>query len=410
MKVLHVTQGYFPAIGGTEFLIQRISEELIRQYGDEVTVFTTNCYSGEAFYNTRLPRMEAGWDEINGVKVRRFEVKSWVSQLIRKPQSIAYHLGLPGNQYLRALASGPLIPSLRRAIREHQADVVAASSFPLLHMYDSLRAAQSTKRPCVLIGALHPADDWGFNRPMIYQAIRQASHYIAYTGFEAQYVREHGIPAQQIETIGVGVDPTPYESIDCREARLRLGLPDVPVVGFIGQIAWAKGVSALIEAMQKVWTVLPETRLLIAGHRTMFCDKLEAMIAEFPEQDRQKIILKYNFTNEEKPWLFSAIDVLAYPSGFESFGIAFLEAWAAKKPVIGTRSGAIPWVVEQGVDGLLAPFMHVDRLAETLIVLLANPNYARELGKAGYQKMINHYTWEKVAARFRKVYSGTLNS
>ena len=86
MKILHVTQGYFPAIGGTEFLIQKISEELTRQFNDEVTVFTTNCYSGEAFYTPTLPRMQTGWEELNGVKIQRFPVRAWISQLIRNPQ------------------------------------------------------------------------------------------------------------------------------------------------------------------------------------------------------------------------------------------------------------------------------------------------------------------------------------
>ncbi len=81
MKILHVTQGYFPAIGGTEWLIQRLSEELVRQFGDEVTVFTTNCFNGEAFFSPQLPRLSTGWEEINGVKVRRFPVYSRISQL-----------------------------------------------------------------------------------------------------------------------------------------------------------------------------------------------------------------------------------------------------------------------------------------------------------------------------------------
>ena len=66
----HVTQGYSPAIGGTERVIQRLSEELVRTYGDEVTAFTTNCFSGEAFYDPqaggcrlgrkRLPASQSG--------------------------------------------------------------------------------------------------------------------------------------------------------------------------------------------------------------------------------------------------------------------------------------------------------------------------------------------------------------
>ena len=69
MKVLHVVQGYFPAIGGTDHLIQRVSEELVLQFSDEVTVFTTNCYSSEAFSTPWMPRMAHGWEEINGVHV-----------------------------------------------------------------------------------------------------------------------------------------------------------------------------------------------------------------------------------------------------------------------------------------------------------------------------------------------------
>ena len=42
MKILHVTQGYSPAVGGVEWLIQQVSEELVRSFGDDVTVFTTH--------------------------------------------------------------------------------------------------------------------------------------------------------------------------------------------------------------------------------------------------------------------------------------------------------------------------------------------------------------------------------
>ncbi len=404
MKVLHVTQGYYPALGGTEFLIQQISEELVKQFGDEVTVFTTNCYSGEAFFNHGLPTMKAGWEELNGVKVCRFPVKTQISRFFRVPQGIAYRLHLPGNQYLRALASGPMILGLKQAIRNFPADVVAASSFPLLHMFAAVDGARESGKGSVLHGGLHPVDRWAFDRSMIYHAIRRSGHYIANTEYEAQYAVSRGVPAEMIESIGCGVDPEPYLQIDPQEAKRRLGLEGVPVVGFIGQIAWAKGVGTLVDCMQAVWQVQPQAHLLIAGARTLFCDQLEKQIAELPESDRQKIILKYNFANEEKPWLFSAIDVLAYPSGYESFGIAFLEAWAAKKPVIGCRQGAVPWVIESGVDGLLVGFLEKGSLAESILLFLCNPQYAALVGEAGYRKMMQRYTWAEVARRFRKVY------
>jgi len=405
MKVLHVTQGYSPAIGGTEWMIQRLSEELVAQFGDQVTVFTTNCYSGEAFFTPRLPRLPLGSEEINGVRVRRFPVRSRVSQIFRILQTIPYTFRLPGNQYLRALASGPVVPGLVAAIREHDADVIAASSFPLLHMFAALRAAQETDRPCILIGGLHPQDQWGFERPMIYQAIQQAARYVAYTEFEARYVIERGALPERVATIGVGVDPRPFENLSTCEAKKRLGMdPDKPVIGFIGQIGGAKGVDTVVRAMPYVWENFPEAQLFIAGARTLFADYLEGLIKRLPLEDRAKIVLRYNFSHDEKPWLFAATDVFAYPSGYESFGIAFLEAWSCQKPVIGCQRGAVPWVVDAGRDGLLVEFQNDKSLAEAIILLLANHQWSSALGRAGYEKVKSGYTWSKISRRFRDQY------
>ena len=135
MKILFVTQGYFPAIGGTEALIQQIAERLVADYNDDITVFTTNCYSGEAFFRPKAAHMSTGWEKINGVNIFRFPVRSRISQLMRIPQKLAYELSLPGNQYLRALASGPIISGLEKAIEETSAQVIVAASFsPVAHV------------------------------------------------------------------------------------------------------------------------------------------------------------------------------------------------------------------------------------------------------------------------------------
>lgn len=408
MKVLHVTQGYYPTIGGTEWLIQRVSEELVQQFDDQVTVFTTNCYNGEAFFNPKLPRLSVGWEEINGVRVRRFPVLSRISQLLRIPQSIAYTLRLPGNQHLRALAGGPIIPSITKAIREFPTDVIGASSFPLLHMFAALEAAQNSGQPCVLHGGLHPQDDWGYNRPMIYQAIQKASYYIANTQYEANYVTDRGALPGRVSTIGVGVDPSIFENISTKEAKQRLGLEGKKVVGFIGQLGTHKGIDTLIQAMPLVWQYEPDVHFLLAGARTMFDKSMTEMLDRLSNQERKKIILRYNFPEEEKPWLFGAVDVFAYPSGYESFGIAFLEAWILEKPVIGCRRGAIPWVISPGRDGLLVDYQNKKMLAEAVITLIKNPLWAQVLGQTGKKKVLAHYTWPEVARRFRQVYADAI--
>lgn len=403
MKVLHVTQGYAPAIGGTELLIQRVSEELVRQFGDEVTVFTTNCYTGEGFFTPGGPRLPIGWEEQNGVRVRRFPVMAGVSRLAWQIQGPLFDYNVPGNQYVRALAGGPLVKGLTRAIRDAPADVIAASSFPLLHMFSALRAAEQSHRPCVLHGGLHPEDIWGFRRSMIFRAIRRAD-YIANTRFEADYVIETGASPDRVSTIGVGVDLEQFGRVRPAEAKQRLGLDDGPVVGFIGQLAAPKGVGTLVRAMPRVWQSEPRAQLLIAGGRTSYLPQLEQQIAALPGDARCRVKVLVDFDADLKGTLFDAIDVLAHPSGFESFGIAFLEAWAAGKPVIGCRRGAQMSVIAEGVDGLLVHFDDPPMLALAIVHLLANPALGASYGEAGRRKVLARYTWPHIARQFRDVY------
>jgi len=295
MRILHVTQGYAPAVGGTELLMQRVSEELVGRAHDAVTVFTTNCYNGDAFYSPALPSMPVGWSDVNGVRVQRFPVRRRVSQALRGPQAIAYKLGLPFNERMRALAGGPIVPGLRDAIRTEPADVVVAASFPLLHMFDAQAAARESGRPCVLVGCLHPLDQWGFERAMIYDAIRKADAYIALTSYEADYVISRGAPPDRVHAIGAGVDAERYAGISSEEAKWRLGFDRRPLVGFIGQLAAHKGLDTLLRAMPRVWRFEPDVNLLIAGGRTLFADEVERIVSEWPEPFRRRCRLQLGF-------------------------------------------------------------------------------------------------------------------
>lgn len=407
LRLLHVTQGYFPGIGGTERLVQRLSEELVRQFGDEVTVFTTNCFSGEAFNRPELPRMPVGTEERGGVRVRRFPVRARLSRLLERPQSFAYRHRLAGSQHLRTAYQGPIVPGLGRAIRAQPADVVAATSFPLLHMATALRAAGASGRPCVFYGGLHPDDDWGFGRPWIYSAMQRAARYVAYTDFEAEFVRARGVDAKKVRVIPLGVDVEGFGAVSREEARRRLGLPaEAPVVGFVGQLGLHKGVDTLLRAMPRVWSARPETRLLVAGARAVFAGEIDRTVAGWPGAWRERTRVRYGFDETEKPTLYAAIDVFTYPSGFESFGIAFLEAWASGLPVVGCRRGAIPDVVEAGRDGLLVPYQNDELLAAAVVALLGNPAWRQGLGEAGRRKVLASLTWERVAPRFREVLAG----
>jgi hypothetical protein len=118
MNILHVTQGYSPAIGGTEWLIQRVSEELANRFDDTVTVFTTDRLNGQGFVRPFSARLATAWEKINGVGVRRFPVWNGFGPFLKVAQLAAYRLNLPYNDILRSFYSGPIIPGLENEIRK----------------------------------------------------------------------------------------------------------------------------------------------------------------------------------------------------------------------------------------------------------------------------------------------------
>ena len=258
--------------------------------------------------------------------------------------------------------------------------------------------------PAVLHGGLHPEEPWAFDQQIIHDAIREADAYIANTTYERDYLVGRGIDGSKIVPIGVGVDPAEFAHADGRQVRERYGWGNDPVVAFIGQQVAHKGVDTLVFAMPAVWRAFPNARLLIAGSRTRFSKVVRWRLSQLPPEQQQRVTIIDDFPEADKPHVFDSCDVLAYPSGYESFGIAYLEAWICGKPVIGCRAGAVPSVIAEGRDGLLVPYQDDRALAEAIITLLGNAQLRHEMGERGRKKTLQRYTWDIVSDRFREVY------
>ena len=409
MKILHVVHGDPPSIGGSQWLVKNLSEQLVSRYRDEVTVFTTVAYNTEHFWRSDEPAMPAGEQKINRVLVRRFSVFNRLNVLRMLSAGVAYRLRLPCNDWLRTIYSGPLISGMVQAIAESGVDVVFATAFPLMHMYYALAGARRARVPIVFLGAIHTIDTWGYDRRMIYRAIRQADAYIALTTYERDYLVERGIRADKISVIGAGVDVDSFRGADGILIRCRYGWGDAPVVALVAKQTARKRFDTLLKALRQVWAVHPNVQLLLAGTRSPYSRQIEEMINAFPPEQQAHITVVSDFSEEEKPNLLAACDIFALPSGMESFGIAFVEAWACAKPVIGARIGAIPSVIDEGIDGLLVTYQDADDLARAILELLASPSRRAQLGEAGRRKVLESHTWETVADRVRAVYTEAIS-
>lgn len=87
----------------------------------------------------------------------------------------------------------------------------------------------------------------------------------------------------------------------------------------------------------------------------------------------------------------------------ESFGMVFCEAWSRKKPVIGNiNCGPVSTLIDDGIDGFLCD--NSEDLADKIILLINNKNLSEDLGTKGFMKVINNYTWDRVANKAYLIY------
>jgi glycosyltransferase involved in cell wall biosynthesis len=208
-----------------------------------------------------------------------------------------------------------------------------------------------------------------------------------------------GRTAAPVELIYNGVDLERYEYTEaCCTLPEEYGLPEgSPLVGVVARLEPEKGHATLIEAWPSVLERAPEARLLVIGEgsqRALLEAQAESLglLGEPCAPDRcvgtrqarpgAKVI--FTGLRDDVPAVTAALDVAVMPSYREAQGLAILEAMALRRPVVATRVGGIPEVVEHEQTGLLVPPHDPEALAEAIVRLLTDHPLADMLARAGH--------------------------
>jgi UDP-glucose:(heptosyl)LPS alpha-1,3-glucosyltransferase len=198
--------------------------------------------------------------------------------------------------------------------------------------------------------------------------------------------------------IGNGVDVerfSPPTAAEREKARTALGLSaEGRMVLFIGNEFGRKGLPALVEALELLG---PEVQLVVVGGTP------ELVAAEASRPPAQRLGGRLRFVGahaDPRPWLHAA-DVLAMPSAYESYGLVVLEALACGVPVVATRTGCVPDVVTDGVNGAVVGGGPADLAAGLRRVLDLDPEVSRPAARASAES----HAWSEVARRYLEVLS-----
>jgi len=209
----------------------------------------------------------------------------------------------------------------------------------------------------------------------------------------------YDIPADRIAVIHNGVDPEKYHPKDGTESLAKFGIRK-PYVFFVGRLTRQKGVFDLVDAMDQA----PQgTSLVLATGKPDtpgIEDELRRVLKVLPNV----VWINQMLEDPDLVNLYNEAAAFACPSIYEPFGIINLEAMACETPVVATRVGGIKEVVVDRKTGLLVPPGDPGRLGKAIATIIEDPKLAARMGKAGRRRVIQHFTWDRIAEKTLKLY------
>jgi len=189
--------------------------------------------------------------------------------------------------------------------------------------------------------------------------------------------------------------------------RQMLNIPNgVHLVGEVARLAPIKGYDDYVRAAAQVHQEMPNTRFVAVGDALSeaYQQSISELIARLG-MDQDIILMGFRHDVAD---IMGALDLLVLPSHYEPFGRVLVEAMAAGKPVIGTKVGGIPEIIENGTNGLLVAPGSPDALAGAIIRILQDPDMARRMGAAGRQLAKARFGPERYVAQIQDAYEGLI--
>ncbi|HTY91716.1 MAG TPA: glycosyltransferase family 4 protein [Methanocella sp.] len=227
----------------------------------------------------------------------------------------------------------------------------------------------------------------------------------------------HGWPADRIHVVWNGIDPDTYDPAkaamdEVAALRKRYGIDTGKMILFVGRLNWVKGIMNLVQAMPAVLIEHPEAKLVILGTGDEEND-VRHLAARLGLE--KSVICRFEFVSEHERILhYAASDLCVFPSIYEPFGIVSLEAMAMEKPIVVGASGVsgLKEQVVSGGDGRTG--VHVDGNSPADIAWGINEALQDEVrmkrwGKAARKRVLEYFTWDKVARETLSIYEELLH-
>ncbi|MHA1749801.1 MAG: glycosyltransferase family 4 protein [Promethearchaeota archaeon] len=407
MNIIHVPPRYFPAISGAEFYFKRISESLNDHFNLEV--HTTNALDFQALHDIQGKKVQPKKQPeiIKKVKVFRHPV---IYSNDRKKKEIEKVLKpFCRNQTLNdalLLKMGPYSTKMRIELDKRNVDLIHTTFFPSMNIFTSLQVSIKKKIPIVLTPFFHGENPRYYND--LDSLLKLFSKLLVCTKAERNYLLNLGIDKKKIELITMGVDLERYKNVDERKFTTTTGIDPSKhkIILFSGYKNYEKGAITILKSIPSIVQVEPDARFVLIGPSTKQFNIQYKKLGKM-----RKYICNLNPSNlsgyydKIKLGAFKSCHVYAMPSRSDAFGIAYLEAWAFKKPIIASKIPAMEDLFDDYKEGIHVSFDDPQMLSEKILELLRDSKKREEIGEKGHEKVLrDHLTWRDVSEKIKNIY------
>ena len=293
-----------------------------------------------------------------------------------------------------------------RWLREQRIDLIHLNNSITRH-HDWMMAAMLIGIPCITHErGLNPRYSW-LDRTLA----RRLNLIIPMSRWIQDHMVARGVSPDNIRVLYDGLDPRRLTVVrNPAEMRREWTVgPDQPMIGIIGNVRVWKGQEVVVRALVEVAQQRPDVVCFFVGAATAEDEPYESRLNAIIREAGIEANVRFTGYQSQVPDFINMLSIVIHASVEpEPFGMVVLEGMAMRKPVIGSRAGGVIEMVIEGVTGFTFPPGDPHVLAARLLELLKDPERARQMGEAGYQRVLKDFPLDRYADEVQACYDVAL--